>query len=353
MTAVIAYQSLNSNSSTEHSLDASTSQPFLRQAQRTLASLYQQGSGALKYPTSMEIDPHVALQGPAQLVPLAGPTFMDVQKPSRKRKRSETSEDASENPSKKPKPSEAVDEVDQAYQQARLQMLGMTEGKARQIYQQTYREFGERCDLVVFGELDSTHPDWHSMSAAAGQRIHVSNYPKACNCFSLHNSGAEIKAQPLVDGDGWCAAKCNGVLVVFVHVPNSVATKREAAIKFYNNIGTQLLTATGGGVIDVVMGDTNQASEVFSPSVISLGLAGDFKDGHASGSVTATDTWSPVGVSHRGTNSVNTKKFDVAVYNTVTVSKMSVRYISQLSVVLRQSAAYTDHMGLLVKVEKK
>jgi len=129
--------------------------------------------------------------------------------------------------------------------------------------------------------------------------------------------------------------------------------EREAAIKFYNNIGTQLLTAAGGGVIDVVMGDTNQPSEIFSPSVISKGLAGDFRDGHASGAITATDTWSPGGVVHHGTNSVNNQKFDVAVYNKSTVAKLSVRYITQLSVISHKAAAYTDHMGLLVKVEKK
>jgi hypothetical protein len=336
MVAVIAYQSLNSNASTEHNLDATTSQHFLRQAQRTLSSLYPEGSGALKYPTNPDIDPHEAIQGPAQLLPVAGSSFMDVEEPNKKRKRAQTD-----------------DETDAAYNEARLRTLGMVEGKSRQIYQQTYREFGEQCDLVVFGELDSDHPDWRSLTASSGKRVHVSSFPKACNCFSLHSSGASLKVQPLADGEGWCAARCNGVLAVFVHVPNSLATKKDEAVKFYNTIRSKLLVTDGGGVIDVVMGDTNQPSEMFSPGVISKGLAGDFKDGHGSGTITASDTWSQGGVTHKGTNSVDNKKFDVAVYNTATVAKISVRYITQLSFSGGKAAAYTDHMGILVKVEKK
>jgi len=336
MVAVIAYQSLNSNSSTQHGLDASTSQTFLRQAQRTLPAMYPLDSGALKYPVNPEIDPHVAIQGPAQLLPVAGATFMDVDKPSKKRKREEPDADA-----------------DAAYREARLRTLSMVEGKARQIYQQTFREFGEQCDLVVFGELDSDHPYWRSLTAASGKRVHVSSFPKACNCFSLHSSAAEIKMQPIADGEGWCAARCSGVLLAFVHVPNSLATKKADAIKFYNTIRSKLLTSDGGGVIDVVMGDTNQPTAMFSPGVISQGLYGDFRDGHGPGEITASDTWSPNKLTHQGTNSVDNKKFDVAVYNTSTVAKISVRYITQFSSSSGKAAAYTDHMGLLVKVEKK
>ena len=336
MTAVIAYQSLNSNCSSEHGLDASTSQPFLRKAQDMLATLYRPGSGALNYPAAPMIEPHVAVQGPAELVPVAKADFMNVDKLSRKRKGLEID-----------------DESEQTMQEARVKMLSMVEGKARQIYQHSFREFGEQCDLVAFGELDSAHPDWHTLGAAAGKSVHVSSAPKACNCFSLHSSGATVKATPLAEGTGWCAVRCNGVLVVFVHVPNDVARERPKAIKFYNDIGTALLTASGGGVIDVVMGDTNQSSPVFSPEVISAGLGGSFKDGHGTGLISGSDTWSDNKVVHKGTNSVNDKKFDVAVYNTTTVATISVCYLTQFSIAARQAAAYTDHMGLLVKVTKK
>lgn len=336
MAAVIAYQSLNSNSSTDHNLAASTSQVHLRTAQRTLSSLYPQGSGALKYPTNPGVEPHVALQGPAQLIPVAEDTFMDVQKPSKKRKRSEMESDE-----------------DAAFIEAQARTLSMVEGKALQIYQQAYRDVHEQCDLIVFGELDSTHPDWKSIPASAGKRVKSSIFPKACNCFSLHSSGSDSKVQFIGEGEGWCAAKCKGVLVVFVHVPNSLAAKRDQAISFYKNIKNKVLTATGGGVIDVIMGDTNQPSDTFSPDVISKGLDQTFLDAHTADHISPTDTWAKDGVKHKGTNSVDTKKFDVAMYNTATVKNINVKYFTQFSFASEKAAAYTDHMGILVKVEKK
>jgi hypothetical protein len=336
MVAVIAYQSLNSNSSTDHNLAASTSQYFLRNAQRTLASMYEGKSGALKYPTSSQVLPHEAIQGPAQLVPVAEATFMDVQKPSRKRKRSEMESD-----------------IEAEFEEAQARALSMVQGKARQIYQQAYRDVHEPCDLIVFGELDSTHPDWKTIPASAGKRVKASIRPKACNCFSLHSSGADAKVQFIGEGEGWCAAKCKGVIVVFVHVPNSLATKREQAITFYKKIKNAVLQSPHGGVIDLVMGDTNQSSESFSPEVISKGLDLTFLDAHTSGHILPTDTWAEKPVLHSGTNSADSKKFDVAVYNTATVKSIKVKYFTQLSFASEKAAAYTDHMGILVKVEKK
>lgn len=336
MVAVIAYQSLNSNSSTDHDLAASTSQYFLRNAQRTLSSLYGENSGALKYPVNPEISPHEAIQGPAQLVPVAEGSFMDVQKPSKKRKRSEMESD-----------------IEAEFEEAQARTLSMVQGKARQIYQQAYRDVHEPCDLIVFGELDSTHPDWKTIPASAGKRVKASIRPKACNCFSLHSSGADAKVQFIDEGEGWCAAKCKGVIVVFVHVPNSLATKRDQAITFYKKIKNAVLQSPHGGVIDIVMGDTNQSSESFSPDVISKGLDLAFLDAHNSGHILPTDTWAENPVLHSGTNSADSKKFDVAVYNTATVKSIKVKYFTQLSFASAKAAAYTDHMGILVKVEKK
>lgn len=336
MVAVIAYQSLNSNSSTDHNLAASTSQTFQRKAQQTLAGMYDEKSGALKYPTNPQIPPHEAMQGPAQLVPVADATFMDVKKPSKKRKRSEMESDE-----------------EAAYEEALARTLSMVEGKALQIYQQAYRDVHEACDLIVFGELDSTHPDWKSIPASAGKRIRASIRPKACNCFSLHSSGSEAKVQFIGEGDGWCAAKCKGVVTVFVHVPNSLATKREQAISFYKKIKNAVLQSPHGGVVDLVMGDTNQSSDSFSPDVISKGFDLTFLDGHTSGHIQPTDTWAEKPVLHSGTNSADTKKFDVAVYNAATVKSIKVKYFTQLSFAEKKAAAYTDHMGILVRVEKK
>lgn len=64
---VIVYQSLNSNSSSSHDISASNIQYYTRMAQK---HSMQQGSEnwALVYPTSHTLAPHIALQGPAQLM---------------------------------------------------------------------------------------------------------------------------------------------------------------------------------------------------------------------------------------------------------------------------------------------
>jgi len=366
---VIAYQSLNSNSSTEHGLPATTSQAHLRRAQRTLANKYPSGSGALKYPTNSDIEPHLALQGPAQLLPVADGDYMDVDRPQLKRKRSDSGDAG---PSfKKAKPSDADgDHMDDERPQlkrnrsdsgdagrhskkANLRTLSMVDEKARQIYQIAYREFSVNCDLIVFGELDSTHPDWQTLPNSAGAQKLVSRQPKACNCFSVH--GANFVATHFVsEGEGWCAARCQGILVVFVHVPNRLACKKEEATKFYSNIKNKLLNIPDGGIPDVFIGDTNQPRENFSQDVINIGMdvKDRYRDAHTGG-IKVVDSWSARGVIHQGTNSTDTKIFDIAVYNQVTVRDIEAKYFTQLSYTNNQAAAYTDHAGVLVKVLKR
>jgi len=333
MQVVIAYQSLNSNTSSEHDLAASTAQKFQRAAHRTLADLYPDGSGALKYPTDEQFDSHDALQGPAELVGVADKDYLKG-KNERKRKRSDSDD------------GEAL-----RYEAAQTEMLSMVEGKARQIHQMAHRAMSKRCDLIVFGELDSSHADWASVTNAAGASVHVSKKSKACHCFSVH--GPTSTTTPICEGEGWVAAKCSGVLAVFVHVPNNIAGVKGAATKFYKDIKNTLLTTSGGGIVDVFIGDTNQPRETFSPEVITSGMDQTFRDAHSTGSaINPADTWAQGGVDHRGTNSANSKKFDVAVYNTSTVTKIEVKYFSQFSFTSDQAAAYTDHMGVLVKVDK-
>lgn len=334
MQVVIAYQSLNSNTSSEHGLAASTAQKFQRAAHKTLAELYPDGSGALKYPTNPQIDSELALQGPAELVSVADKNYLDG-KNERKRKRSDSDD------------GEKI-----RLEAAQTEMLSMVEGKARQIHQMAHRAMAKQCDLIVFGELDSSHPDWASISKAAGDNIHVSKRKKACHNFSIH--GPTSTAKPIAEGEGWCAARCSGILAVFVHVPNNIAGVKAGATKFYKDIKNTLLTTSGGGIVDVFIGDTNQPRASFSPEVISTGMDQTYRDAHSSGSsINPTDTWSKSGVTHKGTNSANSKKFDVAVYNTSTVRNIEVKYFSQFSFTTDQAAAYTDHMGVLVKVDKK
>ncbi|HRH76024.1 MAG TPA: hypothetical protein PK129_01650 [Cellvibrionaceae bacterium] len=333
MDVVLAYQSLNSNSSTEHDVAASTRQAFQRAAQHTLAPMYPKGTGVLRYPFNPQLDPSVILEGPAELVPVGDKNYLDDKKPSKKRKRDE-----------------ADTGDDLKFAAAKSEMLSMVEGKARQLYQFAYREVGATIDAIVFGELDSTHTQWQSISKEAGKKIHVSVRPKACNCFSIH--GPSGITHPIAEGEGWCAVRCKGVLAVFVHVPNSLAANKDAATVFYQNIKNTLLNHAKGGVVDVFIGDTNQPRETFSPEVISSGMDQTFVDAH-SGGITLNDIWAEKPVVHKGTNSANNKKFDVAVYNTATVKKIEVKYISQFSFAGKSAVAYTDHMGVLVKVEKK
>jgi hypothetical protein len=259
--------------------------------------------------------------------------YLDDKKPNKKRKR-----DAAE----------TVEDVQ--FAAAKSEMLSMVEGKARQLYQFAPREVGATLDLIVFGEMDSTHLDWMSISAEAGKKIHASVRPKACNCFSIH--GPSGTTQPIAEGEGWCAVRCRGVLAVFVHVPNCLAANKNEATKFYKNIKNILLNTPTGGVVDVVIGDTNQPRETFSPEVITSGMDQTFVDAH-SGDISPGDTWAQKPVVHKGTNSANSKKFDVAVYSTSTVKKIEVKYISQFSFTAKSAVAYTDHMGVMVKVDKK
>ncbi|RDH80692.1 MAG: hypothetical protein DIZ80_16835 [endosymbiont of Galathealinum brachiosum] len=334
MQVVIAYQSLNSNTSSEHNLAASTAQKFQRAAHKTLAGLYPAGSGALKYPTDPRVKSNLALQGPAQLIPAADKSYLDGKNETKKKR------------------SDSDDSEKLKLQAAQTEMLSMVEGKARQIHQIAYRAMAKQCDLIVFGEMDSSHADWATVAGAAGDSIHVSKHQKACHCFSVH--GPTNTTIPISEGDGWCAARCSGVLAVFVHVPNNVAGKKSAASRFYKDIKNTLLNTSGGGVVDVFIGDTNQPRDTFSPEVITSGMDQTYRDAHsASSTINPADTWARDGVNHKGTNSANSKKFDVAVYNISTIRKIEVKYFSQFSFTTDQAAAYTDHMGVMVKLEKK
>ncbi len=325
MSVVIAYQSLNSNVSHEHDVESSTSQFHTRKARKTLKAKSPHKI-SLRYPTLEDkkyID--VAVHGPAELLPTTD-LMDDGEKKGTKRKRDEMEKDSEKDT-----------------------MLSMFYGKAQQIYQFAQREFGQPCNLLAFGELDSKHKSWGDVEASLGKAVHVSVFSKACNCFSLHSANSVHTTKYIAEGDGWVAAECNGVLVVFVHVPNSLATSPSKAITFYSQIKTKVLHA-GGGVIDLVMGDTNQPSALFSPTNISKGFDGTFSDGHSSSKgISPVDTHSVI---FKGTNSVETKKFDVAIYNTATVKGIEVKYFSQFSHLLRSATAYTDHMGVLVKVDK-
>lgn len=309
MAVVIAYQSLNSNSSSNHGVSASNSQTFTRKTHDQVAQSTE--PWMLSLPTAEGVSPNVPIQGPAQLLPTAPSGFMN------KGLNSDS------------------------------QFLSMVEGKARQIHQNLIRAFPNvSCDLLVFGELDSSNSEWSSIQGNAGPLLHSSNPAKACNCFSVHNTGAF--SSKIAEGTGWLAVACGNVVAVFVHVPNSIAKSESGTISFYQEINTAVLSK-GKGAIDVIMGDTNQSSSDFTPRIVSKALGVTFNDAHPSSSIKPFDAHE---TSFGGTNSTASKKYDVAVYNTTSVKKIEAIYLSQFSRVGSGVAAVTDHMGICVYLEK-
>jgi len=310
MAVVIAYQSLNSNSSSNHGVKASNSQQFTRDAHNHSAQSSERW--ALQLPTSSSDAPNVGIHGPAELLRTAESGFMDKG------------------------------------QHSDADFLSMVEGKALQIHQNAIRAFPKACDLLVFGELDSNNPEWSGLSKKAGALLESSTPNKACNCFSVHSPGSGAFTDKIAEGTGWIAVKCSNVIAVFVHVPNSIATNEAATTLFYKNINNEVLGA-GKGAIDIVMGDTNQPNDTFTQRVVSTALGASFSDAYPGKTIAPADSYQK---EFSGTNAKGTKKYDVAVYNTKSIKKINVIYLSQFASTGTSVAAVTDHMGIAVYLEK-
>lgn len=314
MPVVIAYQSLNSNSSADHSIGAANSQLFTRQTQNFYAKTTTKPT-VLSYPTlSTSVpgySPTTPVEGPAELINIAPQGAMN------KGEHSDT------------------------------EFAALIGGKMAQLHQGVYRAFGQACDLLTIGELDSSHSQWSSLQQTVGSFLYSTDQSKACNCFSVHGNShiSEVIAES--KSAGWIAVKCGTVVTVFVHVPNSIAKKAGDSQNFYSKMRDRV--AKKGHSIDLIMGDTNQGSDKFTPNVVSAALGGSFKDAHASSSISPSDFY---GKTVSGTNSNATKKYDVVVYNTATIKSIEVQYISQFSPSGHNAYAVTDHMGVVVKVTK-
>ncbi|WP_444946224.1 hypothetical protein ACJJIP_03390 [Microbulbifer sp. VTAC004] len=308
-----AYQSINSNASTNHGVSASNSQHFTRMTHNHQAA--NQDRWHLIMPTADGLDPHVPIHGPAQLVAQAPLGYMAKG------------------------------------QHNNAQFLSMIEGKARQTHQHLYRSLGQTCDLLVYGEMDGANSEWSSMQQHAGGLVGSSSTGKACNSFSVHAANT-TQHQILGSGMGWIAIRSGNVNAVFVHVPNSIAKKESESVIFYRNINN-LLIQQGYGAIDLVMGDTNQGNDSFTPCALSVATGTLFRDAHTEDEVNPFDSYQR---SFTGTNSTASKKYDVAAYNTKTIRVIKVDYISQSTPVSvngsDMAAAVTDHMGIFIDVAK-
>lgn len=188
------------------------------------------------------------------------------------------------------------------------------------------------------------------MQQHAGNLLTATSTGKACNSFSVHTNGSGSH-RFIQAGMGWIAIESDGIRALFVHVPNSVATKKDLTRKFYSDIHSRVLQSEGGGVIDVIMGDTNQPSVGYTQEVVSGAMGQSFAEFHQGKQIQPEDAYQR---SFGGTNSNASKKYDVAVYNTNTVKIENLVYLSQCVDVAGASgaAAITDHMGIGVKIAR-
>ncbi len=365
---IFSYQSFNSSPSTTHDLESISGQRFTVSAHNYWA---KQRRAALVYPTLPDEDGDdppqagavvtgrhgLPVEGPANLlnVKVEGPGALN------------------------------------ANAEGRAVFYRMMQQKVLQSRQGVFREMGKMPQVVAFGEFDGAHADFQTMTQMFdGGMSGASAHPQACHNFSVYCSDGTT-VDRVGQGDGWYAIHYLGYTVVFVHVPNSLmdapknpaATKpkpgpvrglaaqhqvkaaapkpyskpivgiggraREGLIGFYRNISNTILQ-NGGGVIDVIMGDTNQKSDTWTPDIVSAATNLTFRNAHNNRNIQPIDTHE---FSAGGTNANATMMYDVAVYNTQTVTMAQMCYWSQLAPIGDggRVAAVTDHMGLAIKVE--
>lgn len=363
---IFSYQSFNAGSSKTHDLKSLTAQGFTVETHDHLAAsternrliypaLHDQNFNPNDYPGGrLPADRHAfPVQGPAALVGMA------------------------------PVGTVSTANVSTA------NFFEMMKQKVLQNQQAVYRQMKSMPQVTAFGELDGAHQDFSTMNEyVASDLSGATNVKAACQNFSVYcSNGANVKC--VGTGEGWYAIRYLQYTVVFVHVPNRlmkskkapaaaaakpgvlkgagaqhqvkpppptpyakpgpvVETTEDRLVKFYKDIADTILK-NGGGIIDVVMGDTNQSSGGVTPNVVSQGTNQTFKNAHE-GDISPIDGYN---VSVAGTNSKGTKMYDVAVYNANTVKLKKICYWSQLTPFGDggQVAAVTDHMGLAIEVE--
>ncbi len=296
---VIAYQSFNANSSTIHGLKALASQRFTIATNKYVTG---KGDQALILPYDAN-NLTVPIEGPAELRPielLSTPQTLEV--------------------------------------------FG---SQISLLWQNYYRAFGAMPDILVCGELDTSNSEFANV--VTGPDITIKPLPakKACQSFSaISQTSIASQIEFLTSGEGFVVYKVAGLVVVFVHVPNRIATSRSETESFYYKIAS--LVHLKGSVIHLVLGDTNQPSFNFTADVLNVAFnTTKYENATASGKVEKIDNYNVI---EKGTNSTGTKMYDVAVYRADLVElKGSTAYLSQSS----SGVTITDHCGLGVEVNLK
>lgn len=365
---IFSYQSFNAGNGKIHDLKSLTAQGFTVEAHDHLAA--STASNRLVYPTLHDSHfnaadyPNGLLPADRHAPPVQGPAALVGTAP--------------------------IGTISQA-NVSTANFFDMMKQKVLQNRQAVYREMRDMPHVTAFGELDGAHQDFRTMNEyVVSDFSGATSLLKACQNFSVYCSNS-IPAKCVGSGEGWYAIRYLNYVVVFVHVPNKlmkskkapaakpakagpikgvgaqqqvkppaptpytkpapaavVETTEDRLVKFYKEIADTILK-NGGGIIDVVMGDTNQSSGGVTPNVVSQATNQPFKNAH-DGDISPIDGYN---VSVSGTNSKGTKMYDVAVYNANTVKLKKICYWSQLSPFgdSGKVAAVTDHMGLAIEVE--
>lgn len=310
---VIFYQSMNSNSSYEHSLTNGSGQIHTRYADSSYGKVLTDGSnvGFLFQPVNYDLDVKETLYGPPQLI--------------------------------------------QRYESLDKQGLQSSFSKAlansvRTSFQLSPRLFdSSTLSSLVLGEVDGDGDGWTGVLSELPGLKHIgsSSVKKACQCFSAF--GVEGQTLPVInDSDvGWISVTTGGINVVYLHVPNEFANNKSKLEAFYLEIFQRHKKLELD--IHLVVGDTNQKVMDRTLEAVKAKLSGDWHQ-PVGQTIEPTDTY---GISRQGTNSTGTQIYDIAVYNANLVT-IELNYVSQLSTEdCSKTNAFTDHMGMIIKVTKK
>lgn len=293
MPIIIAYQSFNSNASTDHSLAAASAQHFTKM---TSAHMVDEGTEVLIQPRGTTLTEPV--QGPAQKLPIAaltGPQTVD--------------------------------------------MFG---GQIYMIGQNVVRALGRMPNILVIGELDASHPDFAALVHDPDILVEHRSALRACQSFTVFVPKGDAPHVHFLWADEGCIVyRVYGLNVAFVHVPNRVVTNKSETSAFYWKI------ANAPGVhqiVHLVVGDTNQPAMGYTEAVLNdLFVPGLYAGASPAGGIQPQDIHN---ATFGGTNSTASKMYDVAVYRTDLVPLTGVAYISQSSI----GTTVTDHCGIGVRI---
>jgi hypothetical protein len=336
---LFAYQSFNSNSSTNHGLNSISFQYFTKQTSRRIVKAQRKVLQAPFISGNMS----APVQGPANLInvkPLD--ELMVVEPATRKRQHDDTAQGASK---RRKLDTDTTDNAAQSDDDAELNPSWMFGSQISLAWQNFNRQFGEMPALMICGELDASHQDFKNLVDDEAVTVKPLPSNKASQSFTAISRNA-IGATFIKSGTGFVAYTVANLNVVFVHVPNEIANSKNQLMLFYKGIAQSLLG--DGKIIHLVMGDTNQRSGNVTKTALNSAFSTDaYANAHDGKTIAPIDYYN---VSESGSNSNGKTLYDVAVYRSDLVKlTKDVAYLSQSS----NAITVTDHCGLGVFAELK